>query len=184
MKWFLTPLLVALASACAASFLHACSRTPLSGPPELRIGRDECIECGMLVAEDRYSAASLIEQDDDRLYVFFDDVGCLLDYEHEKGQSIRVLERYVHDHDTQAWVEANAAVFVLADHEQLRTPMGSGIASFTHKEAAQTLAGAHTGTLHDFASLVRARREWMWARYGKPDPTPSDSTPPNPAPPR
>lgn len=164
-----TTLLFVITCFVLGFLLNACGRAPLTGPPELRVGRDECIECGMLVAEDRFSAASLIEQDDERLYVFFDDVGCMLDYEHEKGERIRVLERYVHDHASKAWVAGLDAVFVFADHEKLHTPMGSGIAAFASRPPAQTLADAHAGTLHDFASLAKARREWMWARYGKPE---------------
>lgn len=149
--------------------LASCSRPPLSGPPELRLGREECMECGMLIAEDRFSCASIIEQDDDRFYVFFDDVGCLLDYEHEKGKAIGVIERYVHDSDTKQWVDAQKACFILADHERLRTPMGSGIAAFADSTSCASQAKDYGVSTLPFADLVTARRAWMHARYGVPD---------------
>jgi len=148
--------------------LAGCARQPLTGPPELRVGRDECAECGMLVAEDRYSSASLVEREGERLYVFFDDIGCMVDFEYEQGEGTRVLERYVHDHESRAWVPGLEAAYVFADRESLRTPMGSGIAALARRDAAEALAAAHAGAVHDFKSLSVARREWMWARYGKP----------------
>jgi nitrous oxide reductase accessory protein NosL len=152
----------------AAAVLGGCTRPPLTGPPNLRVGRDECIECGMLVAEDRFSSASIVERQGERSYVFFDDIGCMLDYEYEQQGQVRVVERYVHDHDTRAWVPGLEAVYVFADRDSLRTPMGSGIAACADRAAAEALAARHKGTLHDFRSLAVVRREWMWANFGKP----------------
>lgn len=158
----------ALALSLTAAALAGCARPPLTGPPNLRVGRDECVECGMLVAEDRFSSASIVEREGERSYVFFDDIGCMLDYEYEHQGGVRVVERYVHDHDTRAWVPGLEAVYVLADRDSLRTPMGSGIAAFADRSAAEALAAQHRGTLHDFRTLAVARREWMWANFGKP----------------
>lgn len=160
--------LSSLAALVLIAIAQGCSRMPLTGPPELRAGRDECVECGMLVAEDRFSSSSLIEREGERLYVFFDDIGCMLDYEYNQGERVRVLERYVHDHGSRAWVPGLEAAYVFADRDSLRTPMGSGIAAFARREPALALAGEHAGAVHDFRTLAVARREWMWARYGKP----------------
>jgi copper chaperone NosL len=164
--------------ALAASTLAAgCDRAPLTGPPELRVGRVECVECGMLVAEDRFCGASLVEHEGRREYVFFDDIGCMLDYEHDKQGRVRVLERYVRDYHTRAWVPGLDAAYVLADRESLRTPMGSGIAAFADRAAALALAAEHSGVVHDLASLAVARREWMWSRFGRPADAPPVTPP-------
>lgn len=143
-----------------------CSRPPMSGPPETRLGRDECGECGMLVSEDRFSGATLLEREGERMYIHFDDIGCMLDYEHDKGPSIKVLDRFVRDHGSRAWVSASEAVFVFADRDRLRTPMGSGIAAAATRERAEGMRAVFGGELMDWDRLKMARREWMEARYG------------------
>ena len=49
-------LIILGAGLAAASLLAGCDRAPLSGPPELRLGRDECVECGMIINDDRCSS--------------------------------------------------------------------------------------------------------------------------------
>jgi copper chaperone NosL len=147
----------------------SCSRGPMSGPPDLRLGRDECAECGMLVSEDRFSTASLVAKGGERLYYYFDDVGCLLDYERELPGDVTVIERYVHDHDTKAWVSAQDASFLLAGVAALQTPMGSGIAAFVTPNAARAAADQYGGDVLDLSRLREARSELMHARDGAAD---------------
>lgn len=159
---------VGLSLCCTALVgLVGCVRSPLSGPPELRVGREECAECGMLVNEDRCSGAALIDREGERLYVFFDDIGCMLDYEHDKAGTIGVLEPYVHDYTTRRWIPSALGVYLLASEERLRTPMGSGIVAFASTDAAKHAQKEYGGTVMDHAGLVPARRAWMETRYGK-----------------
>lgn len=150
------------------AMLLGCARPELSGPPDLRLGRDECAECGMIINEDRFSAAILIEREGVREYASFDDIGCLLDHEHGHGTEFRTIDRFVHDYSTRAWVNANTAYFLLADTERLQTPMGSGIAGTADRAGAEAAAARYGGEVLDFAGLVPARRAWMVARYGAP----------------
>jgi copper chaperone NosL len=149
--------------------LTGCARPPLSGPPDLRLGRDECAECGMLINEDRCSSGVLTEEDGYRAHLLFDDIGCMLDAERGRLSEVTVLERYVHDHATRAWVPADGATYLFADREALPTPMGSGIVAFGSAEGAASAQQVYQGRLLTFAELVEARRVWMEERYGKPD---------------
>jgi nitrous oxide reductase accessory protein NosL len=160
----------------AAAALGGCSRQPLSGPPELRLGREECAECGMLVSEDRFSAASLVDRDGERLYLFFDDIGCMLDYERHPPAEVEFFERYVHDHATRNWLAAADASYLLAGPQRLQTPMGSGIAAFADDSAAVRAMSEFGGEVLKLDALAAARRAWMAERYGDeplPSPTPS-----------
>jgi nitrous oxide reductase accessory protein NosL len=163
-----------LVSFIAFSALGSCARTELAGPPNLRLGRDECAECGMIINEDRCSSGMLINREGVKEHALFDDVGCMLDWAHERPE--RVVRAFVHDHATRDWVPAEQATYVLADETKLPTPMGSGIAAFGTTSSAELTAREHAGEVLDYASLVRARREWMEARYGRPDRAPVDST--------
>lgn len=151
-----------------AAVLPACSRQDLSGPPELRLGRDECGECGMIVSEDRCSSAILVEHGGRREHVMFDDIGCMLDYGRDKADRSTPIDAFVHDHGTKAWVRAADAHFLYADREKLPTPMGTGIIAFAAAGDARSQQQEFGGAVMDYDRLAVARRDWMWARYGKP----------------
>lgn len=158
----------ALASTLLA--LASCSRPPASVPPELRLGREECDECGMLIHEDRSAAAHLITRDGFREHRFYDDIGCLLDAERGGLEPREILERWVHDHATRDWLDAKNATFVLAEPSRLETPMGSGIAAFAHAQRAREFAGPLAARVLTLGELSQARQDSMEQRFGKPRP--------------
>jgi copper chaperone NosL len=153
---------------CALAALAGCARPPLSGPPDTRLGRDECAECGMLVNEDRFSGAMLVDREGERLHVHFDDMGCMLEYQNDKGKSLTCLDAFARDHSTRQWVTADRAVYLFADDKALRTPMGSGIAAFAARDAAEKARAEFGGKILTLEELRTARREWMEARFGSP----------------
>jgi hypothetical protein len=156
---------------CLALLSHgsSCGRNELAGPPEMRLGREECAECGMLVQEDRCSAAMLVDRDRETLFVFFDDLGCLIDYEYGHQEDVRVLERWVRDYERREWLRGEHAVFVRAARDDLRTPMGTGWVAVADGNGASRLGKRWEAGPMDYRGAYRDRREWMWANYGKPD---------------
>lgn len=144
--------------------LTACDRRELSGPPKLRLGLDQCAECGMIINEPRYSSALLIERDGQREHVVFDDIGCMLDYESHRDAEPRVLDRFGHDYVTSSWVRSVDAMYLCAEPRRLRTPMGSGIVAFSGLAAAESSRGEFGGELREYAQLASARRALIDAR--------------------
>lgn len=159
---------VLFAAALAAAALAACSRQPLSGPPELRLGRDECGECGMLISEDRCSSAVLIVRDGAREHVLFDDIGCMLVYE-DSGEHPVPVESFVHDYASGSWVAAPQASYLVADRGALSTPMASGIVAFASEEGAYALQKRVGGQVVSLSGLRDARDQ---PRSAPPVPTP------------
>ncbi len=153
-------ILVSVAVGTLALALTGCGRESSSGPPTLKLGRDECRECGMIVSEDRCSAALLIERQGRREYALFDDLGCMLDLEHDGLDGAAVVARFVHDHTTRSWVDAAQATFLFADPDKLRTPMGSGMIAFAVRGDAEKARAEMGGTLLDYQGLAAAREEW------------------------
>lgn len=151
----------------AAGMLAACDRTELSGPPELRVGRDECVACGMLISEDRCSSAMLIVAEGRREHIMFDDIGCMLDYEHEHGGRTPILERFYRDHAARDWTWGDGVTFLFAHPDRLHTPMGSGIVAFGDEASARKAQEEFGGDILDYTRLMAARRAWMEARYGR-----------------
>lgn len=156
----------AIATMCVAAW--GCDGKQLSGPPELRLGRDECRECGMIISEDRYSSAMLVERDGRREYALFDDIGCLLDWQRESLNGITLHEQFVHDYATRRWIPAAAATYLLADPRILATPMSSGMAAFSTREQSESALSEHGGEIVDFDGLKAARKTWDEKRRGQP----------------
>lgn len=155
---------------CAATLaiLVSCSSSTLSGPPTLRVGRDECAACGMIINEARSACSILIESGGRREHLLFDDIGCMLDHERDGHIDATVCERHVRDYSSQAWIAAHTASYLMADSKLLLTPMGSGIASFADRADAASLQSSKPGRVLTWTELVPARQAWMEERYGKP----------------
>ncbi len=110
-------LLALLASACAGA-------AAADGPPEINYGRDVCVECGMIISEERFAAAYRLPDGTEKI---FDDIGGLLQHGQETGD-LEVADVWVHDYTTEEWVPAGDAHFIVT--RSVTTPMAFGILSF------------------------------------------------------
>lgn len=158
---------VFLIAALCMTALTACRRAELSGPPTLRIGHDECAECGMLLSEDRCAGAMLVDTSSGRAHLVFDDIGCLLDYRDAEGHPAPI-EAFVKDYGDRTWLPAANAWFVVGGPDAPQTPMGSGIVAFGSKEAADAQKARSGGKVVDYAHLAAARLEWHESRRPSP----------------
>lgn len=142
-----------------------CESDALTGPPELRLGRDQCAECGMLINEDRCSSGAIVEQDGHREVLLFDDIGCQFDHERQPDAP-KVIERWVHDYDTRAWVRGDLAHYLRTD--QVRTPMNFGTIAFADSQTARTRADELGTAVLDLAGASEGHAREMEAIHGKP----------------
>jgi hypothetical protein len=156
--------LAALALLVAMGLLHGCSGASLSGPPALRLGRDECAECGMIINEERCSSALLIQRDGVLEHAVFDDIGCMCDYE-QAHTDVAVKGRYVHDHETKEWRSASDSIFACA--ESFSTPMASGIVAFADSPLARQRAKDARSELLTFAQVMELRATRTRQRHGQ-----------------
>jgi copper chaperone NosL len=118
--------------------IAGCREAEIDGPPELKLGHDECVHCGMIINDARYAAAALIEVDGRTKAVVFDDIGDLVDYATD-NPSVVIRKRYVADYVTRKWLVADEATIVHVP--DLHTPMGSGLIAFSSVEAAAAQKG-------------------------------------------
>jgi copper chaperone NosL len=129
----------------------ACDGGDELNPPEIIYGQQECDHCRMIISDERFAAACIVDRGGaEHAALVFDDINCLFDSEAEYPAD-RVLRRYVHDVNTRAWISAVESVFLLSD--RLPTPMASGVAAAPSREALADLAQEHGGTLLDFAAI-------------------------------
>jgi copper chaperone NosL len=118
---FAAPLVLALLASPAA-----CDSPDAAVDPVW--GRQPCAHCGMLVGDPR-TAAELVDADGRRF--FFDDVGCLVVFEHDLGHSPR--RAWAHDAQGPHWLDVDVARFVEDD----RTPMDFGFVAHAGSNGAR-----------------------------------------------
>ncbi len=132
----MTRLALSLLTLLPFLMLAGCGDEVAGGPPTVRLGEDVCDLCDMIISDERFATATIIEGERGPEPILFDDFNCQINYEREHPDLV-VLERWVHDHATLAWLPADAATYLRSD--TLHTPMASGIAAFTDRAGAEAL---------------------------------------------
>jgi copper chaperone NosL len=142
-----------------------CERNSGPQPPVILFGQQECDECRMIISDERYAAAMIIDDGEgDYRSAAFDDVGCLMAHEGAHADRL-VVGRYVRDQASRQWLDAESAVYVQS--AALETPMAFGIAALASAEAADELAStlAKPSLRLDWTSLRRRFAASLGNRY-------------------
>ena len=130
----------------------ACGSDSHSGPPTIHYGQDACADCGMIISEERFASA-IVMADSEEAPLLFDDVGCMISYEHQ--HSIPHAKRYFHDAATHQWLREKEAHLIKSARP---TPMGSGIVAFATPSSAQTYDNKNSApTVHTYEQLLAAK---------------------------
>lgn len=134
--------------AVAAIVSAGCGARP-SGPqpPDIAFGRDVCEQCGMIISEARFACATVL---DDGSSHKFDDIGEMVMY-HFDHPDQQVTAYFVHDYNTEAWTRAEPAFYVQSDN--IKTPMGHGLAAFAAKTDAEAYATKAGGKVFNFDEM-------------------------------
>jgi len=99
--------------------------------PEIYYGQDICEECGMLISDANFAAATLDLKGNAHK---FDDIGGMLIF-HMDHPELQVRAYFVHDYHTGAWLR------------------GDGIVAFTDRATADTFAERTRGQVFKFDEL-------------------------------
>lgn len=104
------------------------------GPPDISYGRDICDSCGMVIDDPRFASAYRTPGGEVRK---FDDAGSMFEYGTQNGE-IEDSTLWVHDYETEDWIAAEEAWYVLGP--EVQTPMASGVVAFSDEERARSFA--------------------------------------------
>lgn len=137
MHWF-AGLIVALI------VLAACGRGESEvKPAEIHYGEDLCTECGMIISDPKFASSISIESGEGSYQnLAFDDIGDMLAYL-AKHPNEKIAGWFVHDYDTEQWIDATTAYFVVSD--QVKSPMNHGIAACAEQVSAEAMAAKVNG---------------------------------------
>ncbi len=107
-----------------------------------------CAFCRMAISQKRY-AAELIGADGT---VFkFDDIGCMIHFAERRGWIAHPPNRFVHDYDSDEWLEASRASFVSSP--EIASPMASGLLAVKAPGEAERYAARFRGRVRSLDDL-------------------------------
>lgn len=139
-----------LATGAALPFvLAACGKKKASGsePPAIKLGRDACERCGMIISEERF-ASGIVDSDGNAL--IFDDAGEMVATVQEEGLNDRRV--WVHGSPSLEWTDAREAWYAVT--MDVPTPMGSGVFPFDSEADAREFAEERAGTVYSWDGLL------------------------------
>lgn len=124
-----------------------------SGPPSISYGRDTCADCHMIIEDARFAAAYRTAGGETRL---FDDPADLFRYGIRTNE-LDGAQAWVHDHDTEEWVEADKAWYVRS--REIDSPMAGGLAAFAARQSAEAYAPDVSGQLLQWNDVLGLARD-------------------------
>ncbi len=126
---------VAVVAAGAAGFALLPGDEPRTGIPEIKLGKQECARCGMVIADGRFASAWRDPAGTARV---FDDPGCMLldQIQRSPGDG---TQYWASDYRDETLIDATLAAYVVS--EAIRSPMAYGIAAFATRAAADAALG-------------------------------------------
>ena len=129
--------------------LAACGGKEASGsePPAIKLGRDACKRCGMIISEERF-ASGIVDSDGNAL--IFDDAGEMVATVQEEGLNDRRV--WIHGAPSLEWMDARDAWYAVT--MEMPTPMGSGVFPFDTESDARAFADEHAGAVFTWDDLL------------------------------
>ena len=131
----------------ALALLGSCDRGAQDGPPAVRLGYDVCAQCNMIISDERWATATIIDGPRGPEPILFDDFNCQVNFEIEHPER-DIVDRWSHDHTTSEWIRTADAHFLITPG--MWTPMASSVAAFTRGSDARTARDEHGGDLVPF----------------------------------
>lgn len=135
------------------TFLCGCGETDPDAPPQILLGDSTCIECGMIVSDERFGTATIVEGERGSQALIFDDFNCQKNFE-RKHPELQAITRWSRDYSTLAWFHTDTGWFVESD--QIRSPMASRVAGFETSDSAEAFSGTVDGQVISFESYDTA----------------------------
>ena len=139
----------------ALALFTGCEKQSVDAPPNIRIGDSVCDECNMIISDERWATATIVEGPRGPEPRLFDDFNCQVNYEVENPDLV-VLGRWSHTHDSQQWLRTEDASFLMSLN--LRTPMASNVAAFGSMSEANAAQAELAGDVMSF--------DVAWKRLG------------------
>lgn len=127
-----------IAAMAACVLLAGCDQQAADQPPRIDIGNSVCDACNMIISDERWATATIVQGPRGPEPLLFDDFNCQVRYEAGHPELL-ILARWSHDQKSCEWFPTEQGSFVTSP--KLRTPMGSMTAAYQSRAAAEA-AGA------------------------------------------
>ena len=121
-----------LATSIITLSILSCSE---SGPKDIALGKDQCDNCQMTIADQKYATELITEKG--RVYKF-DDIICMQDYATSNPDKSKNAQTYVIDYPSGKFIESSQATFITGGN--IKSPMNGNTQAYENKNAAQEAA--------------------------------------------
>ncbi len=135
------------ALAAVLASLLGCDRQTAISPPTVRLGDSLCNHCNMIISDERWATATMVEGPRGSEPRLFDDFNCQVNFE-VAHPDLTIMTRWSHDYVTREWLRTEHAQFLIST--ELRTPMGSMMGAFRMTSDAETIKTELTGEVMTF----------------------------------
>ncbi len=150
MRYWISLLVVSL-----VVLLAACRQADTGPqPPDIAYGQDMCDECGMVIDQPKFAAATVLTTGESHK---FDDIGEMVAY-HMEHPDQTVEAWFVHDYYSEEWIRAETAYYIVSS--ELMTPMSFGVAALANAAEAAKLGqelGANVLTFDEMRLAVHIK---------------------------
>lgn len=146
-------------------WIAGCRSADPDRPPEVIIGDSVCDQCNMIISDERWATATIVQGPRGPEPRLFDDFNCQVNYEEEHPQA-KIVTRWSRSYTTTEWIRTEQAIFLISP--SLRTPMGSNTAAFATQPDAQDIKADLNGEVMPFDSA--------WQRLGFTQTSPHNNT--------
>ncbi|MEZ6243691.1 MAG: nitrous oxide reductase accessory protein NosL [Phycisphaerales bacterium] len=148
-------LIPVVAAATSFALIAGCEEQSAEAPPTIRLGDSVCDQCNMIISDERWATATIIDGPRGPEPRLFDDFNCQVNHEVEHPD-LEILARWSHSHATGEWVRTEDASFLMSPN--LHTPMGSKVAAFASPSELEAARQELTGDTMTF--------DVAWKRLG------------------
>lgn len=127
--------------------MSACNNSDVQ---PISYNKDNCDYCKMTLADNRFGAELLTSKG--RAYKF-DDISCMIGYVEENKDKVKDAKFFVSDFYSHELVNVSQLTFVRGD--DVASPMGGNIASFSIKDSASTFNKSINGEMLLWNNLIK-----------------------------
>lgn len=146
-KWIVLLLVLTVLAACSEKTYE---------PREINSETDVCAICNMSITHVDYAAQIVLKNGD---HLVFDDLGCLMDYIIENGES-EIGAGFIRDTNSTNWLNIKEATYLYS--KDYWTPMNYGVLAFSSQEEAEKYNVEQAGEFIPYEELLT----FNWGVHG------------------
>ena len=136
-----------IAASFAITLLSSCANNEAQ---PINYNKDNCDNCKMTIVDNRFASEIITSKGK---AFRFDDISCMIEYNNDNKEKMGGANYFVTDFYTHTLLNVKSLTFI--EGEEVASPMGGNIASFSNKDSSVNYAKNIKGTITQWASILK-----------------------------